>query len=82
MLQIDSILGSAGLVVNSIVSTIVKNNAVLQNLTYAGSFMIISGFQDFYGARSICCYGTGKEVPTGAKTELCRAEWILYCTIG
>ena len=82
MLQVDSILGSSGFIVNGIVCTIIKDHAVLQNLAYASTFVLVSGLQDLNCARSICSYGTGKEMASGAETELCRAEGVFYCSVG
>ena len=81
VLYVDGVLGAALLVVNCIVSTVVEDNAVLQDLAYRCTLVVVSGLEDIYCAGSIGGNGAGKEVTACAKAEFCRAERILNGTV-
>ena len=79
--QVDSILGTSVFVVYRVVGSVIEYNAVLQNLTHSGSFMVSSSLQNFSCAGTICGYTACKETSTGTEAEFSRVERIFYRTI-
>ena len=82
MLQVDGILGAVFLFGHGVMRTVIKDNAVLQNLANGGALVGHSCLQYFYGPRSIGSYRAGKETAAGTEAKLCRVEWIFYRTVG
>lgn len=70
--------GTALLAVDFVVSTVVEDNAILQDFTNGASLMFIRRFQNLYRSGPVGSYGAGEEVAAGTETELCRAERIFH----
>ena len=80
--HVYGVLGTAGLVIDAVVSAMVEDNAVLHDFTNRSTLVVIGCLQYLYGARCISCYGTGKEMSAGAKAKFCWAEGVFHSTIG
>ena len=77
MLDVDGVLGAALLVVYCIVCTVIEDNAVLQDLAYRCTLVVVGCLEDIDCTGSIGGNGAGKEVTACTKTELCGTERIL-----
>ena len=77
MLYIDGILLTTLVVVNYIMAVVVEDHTVLQNLSDAGAFVLISSLQYLYTAFGIGSHTTGEEMSAGTEAEFCRTEGIL-----
>ena len=82
MADIDGIPRARFLIINNIVRTIIKDNAVLKNLADAGPFVGMGGLQHLNGAWGIGSHGAGEEVTAGTKAEFSGAERILDGAVG
>ena len=82
MLYIDGILLTTLVVVNYIMAVVVEDHTVLQNLSDAGAFVLISSLQYLYTAFGIGSHTTGEEMSAGTEAEFCRAERILNGSVG
>ena len=82
VLNVYGVLGAALLVVYCIVCSVVEDNAVLQDLAYRSTLVVVGGLEDFYCAWSIGGNGAGKEMAACAKAELCGTERILNGAVG
>ena len=80
MFNVDSILFASLGGINGTVTVIIKDDTILQNLTYRSTFMLVSSLQNSNSLIIVACHTTCKEVTTCTKTELSRAEWVLRCT--
>ena len=78
---INGVLGTSFFCVYTVMSAIVENDTVLEYFSYAGTFMVVSCFQNLYGSRGICSNCTGKEVSASTKTKFCRAERIFHRSV-
>ena len=81
MLDVDGVLLTAFLVIDGLVTAVVEDDAVLQHLRDAGTFMLIGSLQHL---DSSCCIGShaaGEEVSASTEAELSRTEGILYCAV-
>ena len=81
MLYIDGVLLTALVVINYIMAVVVEYNAVLQNLSYAGTLVLVSCLQNLNGSLCIGSNAAGKEMSACTETELSRTEWILYSAV-
>ena len=81
VLYIDGVLLTTLVVVNHIVAMVVEDYAVLQNLCYAGTFVLVSSLQNLNSTLGIGSHATGKEVTAGTEAKLGRTERILYGTV-
>jgi hypothetical protein len=82
MLYIDGILLTTLVVVNYIMAVVVEDHTVLQNLSDAGAFVLISSLQYLYTAFGIGSHTTGEEMSAGTEAEFCRTEGILNGSVG
>ena len=82
MAHIDGVLLTPLLIVYRVVGTIVENDAVLQDLAHSGALVEIGRLEHVDRSCGIGGHGTGKELATGAETELCRTEGVLHGAIG
>ena len=73
MFQIDGVFGAVFFLGNGVVRAVIEDDAVLENLADAGSFVVVGGFQDFH--RSGCIRGNGacKKWPRAPKQS--SAGW-------
>ena len=77
VLNIDGVLGAALLIINCIVCAVVEDYAVLQDLAYRCTLVVVSSLEDIYCAGSIGGNGAGKEMTACTKAEFCGTERIL-----
>ena len=82
VLDIDSILLTALLIIYGLVAAIVEDDAVLQYLGYAGTLVLVGSLQYLNSSLCISSYTTCKEVSTGTEAEFGRAEGILNGSVG
>ena len=82
VLNVDGVLGAALLIIYCIVSTVIEDDAVLQDLADRCTLVVVSGLEDIHCAGSIGGNGAGKEVTACAKAELCGTERILNSSVG
>ena len=80
VLHVDGVLLSALALVDRVVNTVVEDNAVLQNLAYRSTLMLLCSLQHLYSSCSVGGYGTCKETTSCTEAKLCRTEWVLYST--
>ena len=64
MAHVDGILLSSLLFIYSVVGAIIEDYAVLQNLAYRGTLVVVGSLEDFYSLRTICSYRASKESAT------------------
>ena len=68
MFHIDGVLLASFLVIYTLMSSVIEDNTVLQNLTDGSTLMLVGSLQDLDGSRRISSDGTGEEMSTGTKT--------------
>jgi len=81
VLNVDGVLGSACLVIDSSMSAIVEDNAVLQHLYDRSALVSVGCLQHLNGVGTISSYGTCEEVTACAEAKLCRTEGIFHCAV-
>ena len=81
MSQIDGVFGAVFFLGNGIMRAVIEDDAVLENLADAGSFVVVGGFQDFHCSGCIRGNGACKEVAACTEAEFRRMERVFYRTV-
>ena len=82
VLYVDGVLLTSLLIIYWVVATIIEDNAVLQDLAYGSTLVLIGSLQDFHCLGSVGSHRAGEEVSACTEAKLCRAEGILNCSVG
>lgn len=75
-------LGTSFFGVDRFVRTVVEDDAVLQNLTYGGSFMQGGCLQNLHCAGCVGGYGAGKETSACPEAQFGGMEGVLHRAVG
>ena len=81
MANVDSVLGAHFLLVDRIITSVVEDYAVLQNLAHRSTLMLICSLEDVYCALSVGGNGTCEEVAACSEAQFCREERVLNCAV-
>ena len=79
--HIDGVALAPVLGIDGVVATIVEDNAVLQNLAYGSTLMLLCGFKNLYRFVAIVGYRACEKRSTCAKGEFGRTERIFDGTV-
>ena len=78
MLHVDGILLTGIGLIDGIMTMVVEDDAVLQNLADGSTLVVVGCLQNLYRSLGISGHGTGKEVAAGTETEFGRTERIFH----
>ena len=81
VLYVDGVLLTTFIVVNYIMAVVIEDYTVLQNLSYAGTLVLVGCLQHLNSSLCIGSHAASKEVSACTKAEFCWAEWILYSAV-
>ena len=81
MFYVDGVLLTGIGLIDSIVTVVIEDDAVLQNLAYGCSLVVVGSFQNLNRSLSISGHGTGKEMTAGSEAELSGTEGIFHRTV-
>ena len=81
VLNVDGVLRASLLRIDVVVSAIVEDDTVLENLTHGSTLVVVGSLEDVDSARRVSRHGTSEEVAASSEAELSRAEGVFYSAV-